>query len=302
MIAPGAVASSVAILGGVGLTFGALIALAHARLKVWEDPRVDRVNELLPGANCGACGFAGCRAFAEAVIRGETPPATCTVMSEGEREDVALLLGVDAGEATKRVARLLCAGGAPVAPWRADYVGIESCAAAAGVSGGGKGCPWGCLGLGDCSVSCDFEAITMSAFGLPVVEPERCTACNDCVEACPLDLFVLMPVEHHLLVQCRNLLEGDDAESVCSVACNACGRCVHDAAPGLIEMKEGLAVVDYEKIETESPKAVERCPTGAIVWLEQQQFPTLSGELELTTAGDAAAVGTRSPAMTGSAG
>ena len=278
MIAPGAVMGSVAILGGVGLTFGALIALANARLKVWEDPRIDDVSDLLPGANCGACGFAGCRAFAEAVIKGETPPATCTVMSEGEREEVAHYLGVDAGQAEKVVARLLCAGTAPVAPWQADYVGIESCAAAAAVSGGGKGCPWGCLGLGDCSVSCDFEAIRMSPLGLPVVDPELCTACGDCVEACPLDLFTLMPLDHHLLVQCRNLLEGDAAEAVCAVACNACRRCVQDAAPGLIEMRDGLARVNYDVIELENPKAVERCPTGAIVWLEGQQFPTLAGE------------------------
>lgn len=276
MIAPTAVLGSVAILGGVGLTFGALIALANARLKVWEDPRIDQVSDLLPGANCGACGFAGCRAFAEAVIKGETPPATCTVMGEGEREEVAHYLGVDAGEASPRVARLLCAGGADVAPWRADYVGIESCAAAAAVSGGGKGCPWGCLGLGDCAVSCDFQAITMSTVGLPVVDPGLCTACGDCVDACPLDLFTVMPLDHHLVVQCRNLLEGDDATAVCSVACNACRRCVQDAAPGLIAMVDGLAVVDYGRIGLENPKAVERCPTGAIVWLEGRQFPSLT--------------------------
>ncbi|HSM36460.1 MAG TPA: RnfABCDGE type electron transport complex subunit B [Longimicrobiales bacterium] len=280
MIAPGAVLGSAAILGGVGLTFGILIALANARLKVWEDPRIEGVNALLPGANCGACGFAGCRAFAEAVIRGETPPATCTVMSEGEREEVAGYLGVDAGEADRRVARLLCAGAADVAPWKADYVGIESCAAAAAVSGGGKGCPWGCLGLGDCAVSCDFEAIAMSPLGLPVVTPELCTACEDCVEACPLDLFVVMPMDHHLVVQCRSLLEGDEAESVCSVACNACRRCVQDAPDGLIDMVDGLAVVNYERIELENPGVVERCPTGAIVWLEGRQFPAIGSPVE----------------------
>lgn len=277
MIAPGAVAGSVAILGGVGLTFGALIALANARLKVWEDPRIDDVDELLPGANCGACGFAGCRAFAEAIIAGETPPAKCTVMSEGEREEVARYLGVDAGEANKRVARLLCAGGFDVAPWTADYAGIESCAAAAAVSGGGKGCPWGCLSLGDCAVACDFQAITMNPLGLPVVDPELCTACEDCVDACPLGLFTILPLDAHLLVQCRNLLEGDDATDVCSVACNACRRCVQDAASGLIEMVDGLAVVNYDVIEIENPKAVERCPTGAIVWLEGEQFSAVTG-------------------------
>ena len=272
---PGPLLLSSAILGGLGLTFGVLIAVANLKLKVWEDPRVEEVTDRLPGANCGACGFAGCRAFAEAVIKGETPPATCTVMSEEEREEVAHYLGVDAGQANKRVARLLCAGSSAVAPWKAEYLGIESCAAAVAVGGGGKGCSWGCLGLADCEVSCDFDAIRMSAFGLPVVDPELCTACNDCVEACPLDLFVLMPLDHHLIVQCRNLLEGERATDVCEVACNACSRCVRDAAPGLIEMVDGLAVIDYDKVELESQDALARCPTGAITWVEYAQFATV---------------------------
>ncbi len=275
MIAPGEVAGSVAILGGVATVFGAFISVVHAKFKVWEDPRIDGVRDLLPGADCGACGEAGCRAFAEGVVEGRITPAKCTVMGDEDREDVAALLGVDAGSADRRVARLLCAGGRDVAPYKATYHGIESCAAAAAVTGGGKACPWGCLGYADCAVACDFDAIAMSPFGLPVVDPEKCTACNDCVEACPLDLFVLMPEDHHLVVQCKNLLSGDDAEAVCSVACNACGRCVADAEPGLIAMQSGLAVVDYDRVELENPKAIERCPTGAIVWIEGQQFPEL---------------------------
>ena len=108
-----------------------------------------------------------------------------------------------------------------------------------------------------------------------VVDTEKCTACNDCVEACPLGLFVLMPQSHHLVVQCKNLLQGDPAEAVCSVACNACGRCVADAEPGLISMVSGLAIIDYDQIALENPKAIERCPTGAIVWIQGQQFPEL---------------------------
>jgi Fe-S-cluster-containing hydrogenase component 2 len=205
-------------------------------------------------------------------------------MGPDERSDVADYLGVSEGSADRRVARLLCAGGRDVAPYKATYHGIESCAAAAAVTGGGKACTWGCLGFADCAVACDFDAITMSPFALPVVDLEACTACGDCVDVCPLDLFVLMPEEHHLLVQCKSLLKGDDAEAVCSVACNACARCVADAEAGLIAMIDGLAVVNYERAEVENPKAVERCPTGAIVWLEGQQFPRLAG-----TAGSEAA-------------
>jgi Na+-translocating ferredoxin:NAD+ oxidoreductase RNF subunit RnfB len=261
-----------AILGGVGLTFGALIALVHRKFHVWEDPRINGVTELLPGVNCGACGYAGCRAFAEATVSGAAKPALCTVMSPDMRDDVAAYLGVDAGQAVKRVARLLCAGGSDVAPRNAPYLGLQSCAAAVVTGGGGKGCAWGCVGLGDCSVACTFDAIVMNEVGLPVVDVDKCTACGDCVTACPLDLFTMMPVDQHLIVQCRNLLSGDAATAVCAVACNACGRCVQDAAAGLIAMRNGLAVIDYARIALEDRHAIERCPTGAIAWIDGAQF------------------------------
>jgi Na+-translocating ferredoxin:NAD+ oxidoreductase subunit B len=267
-----AIVIAVLVLGGVSLAFGGLITMASRRFHVDEDPRIDAVSDMLPGSNCGACGFAGCRAFAEAVVSGTTPPARCTVMGEADREDVAAYLGVDAGEENRRVARLLCAGGNDVAPRKAIYRGIASCAAAYAASGGGKACAWGCLGLGDCAVSCTFDAIRMGETGLPLVDPDRCTACNDCVEACPLGLFVLMPADHALIVQCRNLLEGEAATDVCSVACNACGRCVQDAAPGLISMQHGLAVIDYESIDRAGQEAIARCPTSAIAWIEGAQF------------------------------
>ena len=274
-LSPDSILLSVAVLGGVGTVFGALIALANRSFRVEEDPRLDALADLLPGANCGACGFAGCRAFAEAVIEGRTPPATCTVMSEAEREEVGDFLGVDAGAADRKVARLLCAGGFDVAPRKASYTGIESCAAAVAVTGGGKGCAWGCVGYADCAVACDFDAIAMGPTGLPTVDVDRCTACNDCVEVCPLDLFALVPLDTHLLVQCRNLLDGEAAEAVCSVACTGCRKCAQDAAPGLIEIRDGLARIDHDRIELENPAAIERCPTGAIVWLEGGQFAHL---------------------------
>lgn len=264
---------SVAILGGLGLVFGALIAIANRVFWVWEDPRIDEVTGMLPGSNCGACGKAGCRAFAESLIAGEIKPSGCTVMGDADVSNVASFLGVDAGEANRRVARLLCAGGTDVALQQAEYRGLQSCAAAAAVASGGKACTWGCLGLADCEVSCDFDAIVMNDVGLPVVIPELCTACGDCVEACPKGLFTLMPVEQKLIVQCRSLLEGDAAEELCSVACNACGRCAADAAPDLITMKNGLAVIDYSHYELADPSATNRCPTNAIVWVEGMQFP-----------------------------
>jgi Na+-translocating ferredoxin:NAD+ oxidoreductase RNF subunit RnfB len=268
----GSIAVSVAILGGVALTFAILIALANKKLKVWEDPRIDAVSDMLPGSNCGACGSAGCRAFAEGLVAGDLKPASCTQLGADDIADIAEYLGVEAGEAVKRVARLLCAGGSHVSLRRAEYIGLETCGAAAAVGSGGKGCAWSCLGLADCERACDYDAIYMNHYGLPVVIPDRCTACGDCVEACPRDLFEIMPVTHKLIVQCKSLLEGDEAEEICKVACTGCGLCAQDAAPGLIEMKDGLAVIDYSKNELADPKATDRCPTGAIVWVEGQQF------------------------------
>jgi Na+-translocating ferredoxin:NAD+ oxidoreductase RNF subunit RnfB len=262
---------SAAILGGVGTFFATVIALARKKLYVWEDPRIDEVTGLLPGANCGACGKAGCRAFAESLVQGTDQPAGCTVASPDARADIADYLGVDVGAAATRVARLLCAGGCDVAPRHADYLGLQTCRAAAAVAGGGKACAWGCLSLADCRDACDFDAIYMNDTGLPVVIPEKCTACGDCVEACPKDLFTLMPIEQKLIVQCKNLLEGDDATNVCAVACNTCGRCAADAAPGLIAMVSGLAVIDYDKNALATPDAIRRCPTGAIAWVEGAQ-------------------------------
>jgi len=264
--------AAVAILGGVGLVFAIFIALADRKLKVWEDPRIDAVASMLPNANCGACGVPGCRAFAEKLVAGEMKPAGCNVANADTRGAIAAYLGVDAGTAVKTVARMLCAGGTHVAVQQAEYRGYATCAAAAAVAGGGKGCAWGCLGLADCVRSCTFGAMTMNAYGIPVIDLDKCTACGDCVEACPKELLTIMPVDRKLLVQCRNLIGGDDALADCKVACTACGKCVMDAAPGLIDITSGVAVVDYALNDVADPRAVDRCPTGAIVWLTGAQF------------------------------
>jgi electron transport complex protein RnfB len=264
--------AAVLILGGVGLVFGVFIALANKRLWVWEDPRIEIVAQMLPNANCGACGLPGCRAFAEQAVARKVAPAQCTVANDASRQAIAGFLGVEAGHAVKRVARLFCAGGSDVAITRAEYRGIPTCAGAAAVAGGGRGCTWGCLGFADCERVCDFAAIAMNENGLPVVDPERCTACGDCVEACPKGLFTLLPLDYRLLVQCKNLVTGNDVLEQCRVACTACGKCVQDAAPGLISVASGVAVVNYQRIAEAAENAVGRCPTGAIVWLSGAQF------------------------------
>jgi len=258
-------------MGGLGIVLASVLAIANRKLQVVEDPRIDEVEGMLPGTNCGACGSPGCRAFAENCVTGKTNPGQCTVSAPEATAAIASYLGVEVGTGEKIVARLACAGGNHVARMRAKYEGVGSCRAAVAAGGGGKACSWGCLGLGDCEVSCGFDAIKMNKFGLPEVDEDKCVACNDCVVACPLDLFSLHPVSHRLWVACKSLAEGDKALEDCEVACTGCARCASDAPEGLVTIQNNLATVDYSKNQFASRLPIERCPTGAIVWLEGKQ-------------------------------
>ena len=278
-----AVLVAVATTGALTFVLASLLILANRKLHVPEDPRIDVVEDLLPAANCGACGFPGCRPFAEALVGGDATPGKCTVSPQKGRERIAAFLGVDVGAEDKRVARLACAGATNVARNRADYVGLSSCAAAAQVAGGGKGCFWGCLGLADCEVACDFDAIHMNRGGLPVVDEELCTACGDCVTACPKNLFSIQPQTHRLWVACSSLEHGDELLDDCRVACTACARCAKDA-PNLVMMSGNLPMVNYPRLLAKrddgsgdirrQDEAIQRCPTGAIVWIERDGATT----------------------------
>jgi Na+-translocating ferredoxin:NAD+ oxidoreductase RNF subunit RnfB len=261
-----------AIMVGIGLFFGTVLAVAQRFLKVDEDPRIEATNELLPGTNCGACGQPGCLPFAEKLVAGEVDAGQCTVSTDEAIEQIAEYLEVDAGRAEKLVARLRCNGGHLQANQIAEYRGFEGCRAASIVSGGGKGCAWGCLGLADCEAACTFDAIHMNANGLPQVDTEKCRACPDCVAACPRDLFELVPLNQKLYVQCNIPLAGEAATQLCNVACDACGKCAADAAPGLITMQDNLPVINYAAGGEAKPDAIFRCATRSIVWLEREQF------------------------------
>ena len=266
--------TAVAALGGLTFALATLLILASRALYVHEDPRLDIVEDLLPHSNCGACGYPGCRGFAEALVAGTVQPAGCTVGSPEEQHHIADLLGVDVGQAVKVVARLACAGGDNVARRRAVYRGADSCLAASHVAGGGKDCYWGCLGFGDCQRVCDFDAIVMDEHGLPVVIEDACTACGDCVEVCPKDLFSLQNADDRLWVRCKNEELGDFVLDACEVACTACGRCAVDA-PSAVSMSNNLPGIDYSQLHGEVARptgqaAIERCPTGAIVWVDAE--------------------------------
>ncbi len=254
-------------LGLLTLALAGLIAIANKKLYVYEDPRIDQVEDMLPHANCGACGFPGCRPFAEALVLGQVLPGKCSVSSDDGRAAIASFLGVALGAEEKRVARIACNGGINVAINQAYYKGVSTCQAATLISGGGKACSWGCLGYGDCEVVCDFDAITMNEFGIPVVNVQKCTACGDCVEACPKGLFAIHSISHRLWVACKSLEAGDEVLEVCDVGCTACGKCAMDAEDNMITMVKNLPVINYSK-NHKIQDPIQRCPTGAIVWLD----------------------------------
>lgn len=266
---------SIAFLAGLCAVLAIVLAVANRKLWVYEDPRIDHVADLLPGANCGACGLPGCRLFAERVVGGKIQPSQCPVGGPETARFIADYLGIEAGTMEKKVARLLCAGGDDVAIQIGEYDGFSSCRAAATVAGGFKGCTYGCLGLADCEVACTFDAIHMAPNGLPIVDFDACTACGDCVDACPKGLFEILAASHPLVVQCRSLLSGEAAERYCKVACTGCGICASDAPQGLIEMRNTLPVIDRSKPNLETEIATLRCPTGAIKWIPDQQFEEL---------------------------
>lgn len=266
------------LLGGLTFALASVLVVAGRFLVVEEDARVARVGTMLPQTNCGACGVPGCSAFAEAIVAGTLSPGKCTVSSPEQVARIARYLGVEVGAEEKLVARIACAGGINVARHSTRYAGTQSCAAATLVGGGGKACMFGCLGLADCAVACDFDAIEMNEHSLPVVNEDRCTACGDCVEACPKGLVSLQPISQRLFVACASLDNGRGVLDNCKVGCTGCTKCAN-TSDGHIEMQGNLPVImSPEGGRMKSP--IDDCPTGAIVWLDPVAGPQI-GETAL---------------------
>lgn len=250
-------------MGILGLFFSVGLVLAYRKLKVYVDPKIEKVAEILPQANCGACGYSGCRAFAEAVVEGNVPSSGCPVGGEEVASQIADILGKTAEEVIKKVSRVHCRGTWEAAHSRGVYRGISTCDASH-LIGGNKQCTYGCLGLGDCVRACPFEAMYMSQEGLPVVVEEKCTACGICVDVCPRNILELNPVSQDIIVFCRSEDRGAVARKACKNACIACGICVR-ACPDAIILENNLAkIIDYKKIDPEKIPEIEKCPTDSI--------------------------------------
>jgi Na+-translocating ferredoxin:NAD+ oxidoreductase RNF subunit RnfB len=251
-------------MGAVGAILATGLAVASAVFRTESDPRVEQLLEALPGANCGACGYPGCQGLAQALAAGVAPAGACVVGGPAVAAKVAAVLGVEAGEpAERRVARLLCQGGRAEAIERAAYQGVADCRAAGLVQGGPKGCSYGCLGFGNCVAACPFDALQLSADGLPVVDDRKCTACGKCVAACPRGLMVLLPESARTFVACSSLARGQEVRPVCKVGCLACGICVKACPQKCLTLEQNLARLAYACC-TNCGLCVAKCPTKAI--------------------------------------
>jgi electron transport complex protein RnfB len=248
----------------LGLLFGAGLLAAARALSSGEDPRVARALDLLPGVNCAACGYAGCRAYAEAVVAGQAVNL-CLPGGPSVAAALAELMGVELGEMVARRAVVHCQGGRAECPDRFRYVGEPDCLAAHLTSGGPKACLYGCLGLGSCARACPFGAIVIDDNALPVIDESKCTACGICVDTCPRHLISLLPQQYRTYLGCSSHHRGKVVKDICSVGCIACGLCAKRDPAGSITMADNLPVLDFEKADGDFTVAADVCPAHCFV-------------------------------------
>lgn len=265
---------TIATLGFIGVAAAVILFFVAKKFNVVEDPRIDEVEEALPSANCGGCGYAGCRAFAEACVKAtDLNSLNCPVGGNETMGEVASILGLEVEKKDPRVAFIRCNGTCDHRPKTSSFDGATTCAIASSVYSGETDCQFGCLGYGDCVDACEFDAIDLRAgMGVPLILDDKCVACGACVEACPKDLIELrkkMPKNRKVVVACRNEDKGGVARKACSVACIGCGKCEKECNFDAITIKNNLAFIDSDKCKL-CRKCVSVCPTGAII---EENFP-----------------------------
>ncbi len=250
---------------GISAVFGLGLAFAAKKYSVKEDPRVDQVSEVLAHAHCGACGFPGCRQYAEQVVLNpDVKPTLCTPGGAATAEAVAIITGKVMEQTEPKIARVFCQGGCSKSSKRFKYEGVKDCKAAILASGGDKGCIYGCLGYGSCSRACPFGAMTMSEENLPIIDPVKCTACGVCASTCPVKVIDILPVAKEVLVYCHSKDKGPATKKNCQVGCIACGLCVKTCPYNAIKVENFLSAIDLDKCKV-CGLCVRKCPTNAIV-------------------------------------
>ncbi len=252
-------------IGILGILFGALLGYAGNKLKVEVDPKVQQIEESLPGANCGACGYPGCSGYAKAVAEGKAPITLCSPGGPETEKVIAEIMGVEHEEgATPPVAHVKCSGDNKTVKTNANYKGVLTCNAVHYTTQGDKACVYGCLGYGDCEEACPFDAIFVLEDGLPHVIEDKCTGCGLCAEACPRDIIEMVPRNAKIFVNCVSYDFGPDVSKVCKKGCIGCSLCARMTNNVVIKMEDKLAVVDFNEPYEGDSSVADKCPTKVI--------------------------------------
>ena len=234
------------VVAGIGLLAGLILAIASIVMAVPKDEKTETIRAMLPGANCGACGYSGCDGYAKALATSEAQPGLCPVGGATVTKAVSEYLGCDAGESETKVAVVHCLGSYDNTSDKVQYEGIETCAGAAMVAGGVASCQYGCMGLGDCVRACQYGAISVKN-GLAKIDPKLCKGCSLCIKACPKHLIRFTPYWQQAVVLCSNCDKGADTNKVCKIGCIGCKKCEKTCQHDAIHVIDSHAVVDTTK-------------------------------------------------------
>jgi Na+-translocating ferredoxin:NAD+ oxidoreductase RNF subunit RnfB len=260
---------SFVVLAALAAVSAISVYVVAKKFHVEEDPRVNAINECLPGVNCGGCGFPGCHSFAEAIVKhGSLDGLNCPAGGPECMQSIAPILGVEAVVEDLKIAVVRCSGSKEHSPRKVDFEGFESCRFSFNLYTGITGCPYGCVGLGDCVRSCQFDAMYIDKeTGLPVIIDDKCVACGACVTACPravIQLRLKGKKDRRIFVSCINKEKGVLAKKNCSVACIGCAKCQKACEFGAVTIQNNLAYIDFTKCVL-CRKCVPECPTNAIL-------------------------------------
>ena len=253
---------ALAVVGGVGLIAGILLAIFSHCFKVEEDEKTKKIREELPGINCGACGFKGCDDYAAAMASGKVRTNLCVPGGDGTAARIAEILGIEAEDTKEMIAFVHCNGTCDATSKKAIYDGVKTCRAASGVGGGPNSCLYGCMGFGDCAAVCPANAICMRD-GIAHVDKTLCIGCGLCAKACPKHVISLIPLISTTAIMCNSQEKGAEARKKCANACIACKKCEKSCPSGAISVIDNLARIDYDKC-TSCGACAEVCPTGCI--------------------------------------
>lgn len=252
----------VAIFAGLGILFGVILAIASRIFAVEVDERVEQITEALPGANCGGCGYSGCAALADAIVKGEAKPNACNSCSSAGIKQISAIMGIEMEEAIPLHAHVKCSGNCRTARYKYRYEGATDCIAAERLGGGDKECANGCIGLGTCVAACKYDAIHV-VDGVAVVDNAKCIGCGACAVLCPKQIIQLIPVSSKYCVECRSVEPGAITRKQCDDGCIACKICEKNCPVGAITVTDFVASIDQSKC-IGCGKCAEKCPRKVI--------------------------------------